>query len=60
MDMTRSERAEFYNRNHWRMPKDVPFCINCEHFISITSKVDRQYTQSAWCRWTADTVRSHE
>lgn len=32
MDMTRSERAEFYNRNHWRMPKDVPFCINCEHF----------------------------
>lgn len=32
MDMTRREREKMYNRQCWRFPTDIPFCINCEHF----------------------------
>lgn len=32
MEMSRRERAEIYNKNYWRLPKDIPFCINCEYF----------------------------
>lgn len=30
--MSKREREELYCRQCWRLPEDIPFCINCAHF----------------------------
>lgn len=26
------ERKDVYYRQHWRLPLNLPFCVNCKHF----------------------------